>query len=408
MLTGTPKSGARKIQAVRCDSLAPGSAIANRAIGFLLLGALVAAPTLAADDAARSKCLDLRNSADQRLLSCADVTSNETVTAAEKSAAYASQGRVYLAKKDWDRAIVSFDAAIRISPHSAAYNGRGVARANKGDHQLAVTDFTEAIRLNIRNANAFNNRSIAKIKQGSFEGAVEDAEEAVRLAGLNSNYLNQLAWAYLRSHRAQVGLAYVNRALQLDPKLATAYDTRASIYEALDQPSLAIEDFKRALSLEPFLSSSADGLVRLVRNSRSQPSVADVIRIVRLRGWSVNFGALCAEFELEGHEACQFKQVSLEDDNDGKGYPRGFNVPVVNQSELPYVLIFHLNPLIGEFFVMSTEGILVRAYYRSKGRGFERIPNEAIQDEFNSDLRYWTENLAKIANGLPSPPSGPN
>jgi Tfp pilus assembly protein PilF len=49
------------------------------------------------------------------------------------------------------------------------------------------------------------------------------------------------------------GLMFVDRALQLDPRHATAYDTRATIHEALDRKAEAVSDFQSALSLDPSL-----------------------------------------------------------------------------------------------------------------------------------------------------------
>ena len=80
--------------------------------------------------------------------------------------------------------------------------------------------------------------------------------------------------------------------------------------------------------------------------------------------------------------------------------PRGFNVPAVSNAGRPYVLIFHLRPLVGEFFIVSPDGILMRAYLRFKGTDYSRVPNEEVQTRFNKNLAYWTTNFSRLKKTL--------
>ena len=63
-------------------------------------------------------------------------------------------------------------------------------------------------------------------------------------------------------------------------------------------------------------------------------------------------------------------------------------------------MIFHLRPLAGEFFIVSPDGILMRAYLRFKGTDYSRVPNEEVQQEFDKNLAYWTTNLSRLKKGL--------
>jgi hypothetical protein len=128
--------------------------------------------------------------------------------------------------------------------------------------------------------------------------------------------------------------------------------------------------------------------------------IADVIKWVQERGWDINHEPLCAELKLVPTSAgCNFKQVSVQE-LDGRGDPRSFNVPAGSASVMPYVLVFHLGPLVGEFFVVSPEGQLLTAFVRRKGTGYSQIPNNDVQEEFRKDLAYWIDNFARLTRGL--------
>ena len=128
--------------------------------------------------------------------------------------------------------------------------------------------------------------------------------------------------------------------------------------------------------------------------------VADVVELVEAKGWRADLGRLCAEFALPQPSApCTFNQLSVQE-IDGRSDPRGFNVPLRQNGSLPFILIFHLGPLVGEFFVATSDGILTKAFYRSKGRDYEELPIEDVQDEFQRDLQYWTANLSRLRTGL--------
>jgi tetratricopeptide (TPR) repeat protein len=63
------------------------------------------------------------------------------------------RGKEALDKKDFDKAIASFTAAIRDNPKDAhAYFFRGEAHFEKKDYRRAVKDYTEAIRLDPKHA----------------------------------------------------------------------------------------------------------------------------------------------------------------------------------------------------------------------------------------------------------------
>lgn len=316
------------------------------------------------------------------------------------AAACANRGLAYLKRGAYDLAITDFNEAIRLDPrYTAAYNGRGVALSRKGDHPSAIADFSAAIRLNGSYANAYNNRGIAYASVGKFDLAITDLEAAIRFDKNNPNFYNEVAWTYLRAGNAAAGLSYVDHALRLNPNYASAYDTRGSIYESLGERAKAVADLKKALSLDSTLTKSAEALRRLSKDDPTAATFSDVVRFVEERGWQINLGNMCPEFDL-GIEAqeCIFKQVSVQE-TEGRDDPRGFNVPI-HPGSAPYVLLFHLGPLVGEFFIASRQGELIRAYYRTKSTGYSPISNEEVKDTFKAAVAYWTDNFSRLKQGL--------
>lgn len=297
-----------------------------------------------------------------------------------------------------DLSLADLDEAIRLDPKSPiAHNGRGVALSGKGEYQKAIVDFSEAISLNGFFGNAYANRGVAYTKTGEFDLAIRDLQAALRLND-SAQFNRELAWTFLAAGRPADGLPFADLALRKDPNLAAAYDTRGMIYEALGRPQQARSDFERALALDPKLTSSAEAVARL--SAASSPSFQDVVRLVERQGWRIDMGDLCGKLGLpQGDSECVFQQLSVEDTHE-QSYPRGFNVATATRDGRISILLFHLNPLIGEFFIVSADGTLDEAYLRSKGTEYERVPNAVVRDEFEKDLSYWRDNFVRLKKGL--------
>ena len=75
-----------------------------------------------------------------------------------------NRGDGYQARKDYDRAIADYDAALKLDPKfHRAYNNRGAAWVKKGDRGRALQDYAEAVRLNPSDSTAAaNHKDIAQ------------------------------------------------------------------------------------------------------------------------------------------------------------------------------------------------------------------------------------------------------
>ena len=133
--------------------------------------------------------------------------------------------------------------------------------------------------------------------------------------------------------------------------------------------------------------------------SSNSAELSEIVQLVKAKGWRADLEPICQKFSLEplGTD-CIFKQISVQEVQ-GRSDPRGFNVRAGTR-EVSYVLIFHLSPLVGEFFVASPQGELLKTFVRTKGRGYEPISNDAVRNEFLADLTYWKDNFHRIRAGL--------
>ena len=126
------------------------------------------------------------------------------------------------------------------------------------------------------------------------------------------------------------------------------------------------------------------------------PSFGAVVGLVQRHGATADLGRLCQAFGLQ--QSCLFKQVAVDANSDGREH-HGFNVPA-NGTASPYVVIFHLRPLVGEFFVASAQGELVAARFRAKGIDYSPIVPDEARRAFESEVAFWRSHLDGLQKQL--------
>ncbi len=101
---------------------------------------------------------------------------------AKTAADYINQGKESLKSKEYDYAIASFGAALKLEPQSIqAYNNRGIAYCEKGDFDNAIADFSKVIEIDPKHGKAYNNRAVAYLMKGERDKARQDVEKAQSL-----------------------------------------------------------------------------------------------------------------------------------------------------------------------------------------------------------------------------------
>lgn len=146
-----------------------------------LAGFLLAASGLAADVAVASDSdICFRESGEVAIAACNRVISSARSTRNELVDAYSNRGQEYYAKKDYDRAISDFDAAIKLDSRAIlAHGNRANAWYMKGQFDRAINDYTRAISLDREYTAAYAGRGLAFEKKGDKGRAIADYKAAL-------------------------------------------------------------------------------------------------------------------------------------------------------------------------------------------------------------------------------------
>jgi tetratricopeptide (TPR) repeat protein len=225
---------------MRCTALA----------GLLLLVAtLLVGPALADDTAT---CRDEKAAPDQRIEACSHAIDRTKSAGKGLAPSYNNRGHAFSIKKNYDRAIQDFDAAIRLDPAFAlALMNRCQAYYSKRDYDRASGDCNEAVRLNPKLAAAFSIRGDVYRAKGDQDRAIADFNEAIRLAPEAAWAFNDRGLAYREKGDNDRAIADYNRAIQIDPKFSLPLINRADLYRLKGQHDRAIADSTEAIRLDP-------------------------------------------------------------------------------------------------------------------------------------------------------------
>lgn len=123
---------------------------------------------------------------------------------------------------------------------------------------------------------------------------------------------------------------------------------------------------------------------------------ATVVAFVERHGWPADLGRMCERFKQpQSRSECLFKQIAIDTTQDGLDN-HGFNVPFKSGDAIGYVVIFHLRPLVGEFFAVSSDGDLIAALYRAKGIDYTPISNDEVRQAFASEVSFWRTSFTDL------------
>ncbi|BAZ08591.1 TPR domain protein [Calothrix sp. NIES-4071] len=173
-------------------------------------------------------------------------------SALDKAAVYFFRGTAYVYKKDYNRAIVDYNQALKLDPnYDYAYYNRGLAYYNKKDYDRAIADYNQALKLDPNYANAYYNRGLAYDYKKDYDRAIADYNQALKLDPKNANAYIGRGLAYYNKKDYDRAIADYNQALKLDPNLALAYYNRGLAYYDKKDYDRAIVDYNQALKLDP-------------------------------------------------------------------------------------------------------------------------------------------------------------
>ncbi len=154
-----------------------------------------------------------------------------------------------LSKKDYEQAIIHFNAYMQANPkqNAAAYYNRGRVHYGKKDYDWAAADFTESIRLDPRHADSYNSRGSVYLHKKQYDKAIEDFDKALSLNPRHLGASNGRGSAFAGKKQYDKAVAVFQEAIQLNPNRPDAYNNLAWLYATC--PKDAVRNGKKAVQL---------------------------------------------------------------------------------------------------------------------------------------------------------------
>lgn len=145
-----------------------------------LTGAVAAGPLLADD---LPTCRNRQADANVRLDACEKLLAAGNLTGKDLAMALEARAVAAMTKRDHDKAIAAFTAAIAADPDSAyLIDRRGIAYQQKGQDDLALADYNLALQKRPTFGAPYNNRGTIQLRHGALQSALDDFNAAVRYA----------------------------------------------------------------------------------------------------------------------------------------------------------------------------------------------------------------------------------
>ena len=222
-----------------------------------------------------------RTSPEPQIRGCTALINSGDLTVNGLAIAYNNRGDGYVAKGDYDLALVDFEQSIKNNPtYAKPFNNRAVVNLKKGEYDRALENLNQAITIDPNYAVAFANRAEAYQKKNEFDHAARDYDEALRLKSDLNAVLNGRCWTRAILGELPAALADCNKALQNKPNdtttydadevislkmgsresyLAATYNARGLTYLKMGQFDSAIDDYNSALRFEPKMANALYG-----------------------------------------------------------------------------------------------------------------------------------------------------
>lgn len=189
-----------------------------------------------------------------------------------------ARGKEAFLGQSFTRAVVEFDAAIRLDPgHLASYLPRAIARHRAGDPRAALADYADVIRVRPDDVFAYISRGQAYHELGAYDRAIADYDEAIRRRPADADALLRRGLARYRSGDHAGSIADFTATLRLDPQNARASEFRADALARLNaknapSPTLGATPARPATTLTPLPASASANEVSSPVISRPSPA----------------------------------------------------------------------------------------------------------------------------------------
>ena len=153
------------------------------------------------------------------------------------------------------------------------------------------------------------------------------------------------------------------------------------------------------------LAASEDAASVGTSPEKIQLDLANIIALVRRRGWPADLGRICP-FLLSARKGggCLAQQIAFFE-RDQKG--RAFNVLPLQSRSVSYVVVLDLTTDVGIAYLASPVGKLISAATITAGGESKAISADEAQLGFQRQLQFWAANIEQFDKWLEKRKYGP-
>ena len=206
---------------------------------------------------------------------------------------FTNQAVEYYGAENYKGALASFKRVLEIenSPilteeapakiDTAVIFNAGIAAQKAGEFAEAEKFYKEALKYDYEPARTYAFLANALKEQGKEEEALTYLHKGYELFPENSFMLVELINYYLMGGQPEKAEVYLDAAIKQDPKNASFYRAKGTLYEKMEQKDKAIEMYQKTLELDPkdftaLFNSTNLKLAKVVEYHKQVDNIIDV------------------------------------------------------------------------------------------------------------------------------------
>lgn len=199
----------------------------------------------------------------------------------------------YYNQDDFKSALTAFERVLEIEHSPIVTEGgaakidtaiifnAGVAAQRAGNLAAAEKYYKESLKYDYEPARTYAMLSNVLKEQGKEEESVAYLHKGYELYPDNSYMLVELINYYLLGGEPEKAEVYLDAAIKQDPKNASFYRAKGTLYEKMEKPAQAEEMYVQALAIDPedFLAQYNLGNIKLTEIINFHKKVLDIVDV---------------------------------------------------------------------------------------------------------------------------------
>lgn len=181
--------------------------------------------------------------------------------------AYNNRGRILIAEKKFDEALVDITKALELEPNlSQAYNNLGIIYNSKNKKAETIRAFDKSLELSPNMTSTRINRAIYYTEAGEYNKAINDLTQCIKQEPMNEESYRLLGIAYAKTDNMELAEFNLRKSYQIDPRqnglniLANEFFVKGTNLLAGKNYTEAINYLTKSINLYP---NNADALYNL-------------------------------------------------------------------------------------------------------------------------------------------------